>query len=143
MFSLSGLFRTFALALGAGAFFAFGAGFIVSQVRGMVREIDAKGYERGASDLALKYAVEAEALRKELNQAADERAAEIQARLTQSENRALEAENRANQALEELIKSDTAFAQCEAQALPDSVRAHFPGGMLPAGEAAATNRADG
>ena len=84
----SGLVTKFALALGAGAFFAFGAGFFTSQIRGGIREIDARGYERGAADLALKYAVEAEALRKQLNQAADEREAEIRTRLAQSETRA-------------------------------------------------------
>ncbi len=96
----------------------------------LFKTIDGYGYERGVAEMSVKSMIEAEALRERLENAASEREAEIEARIAQSETRASEAENRANEALAELVNNDQSFAQCEGQTLPDSVRRHFPIGVL-------------
>lgn len=127
---LAGLAVKLALALGAGAFFAFGIGFMVSQFRGMVSDADTRGYERGVAEMALKFEQDSRTLREQFEQAAREREAEIEARRREAETRASEADKRARDALRKLIENDASFAQCEGQMLPDDIRRHIPPSLL-------------
>lgn len=127
---LKGLAVKCALALGAGAFFAFSIGWLVSRFDGMIRGADQRGYDRGVAVMALKYEQTAREARDALEAAARAREAAIEARRLAAEQRASEAERRTTAALQELMQHDTDFAACMASPYPDSVRRHLPAGLL-------------
>lgn len=127
---LKGLAVKCALALGAGALFAFSIGWLVSRFDGMIKGADARGYDRGVAEMALKYEQTARETRDALEAAARAREAAIEARRAAAEQRASEAEKRTSAALRELMINDTEFSACMASPYPDSVRRHLPPGML-------------
>lgn len=122
-FTLSGLITKSALALGAGALFVFVLLKLVTTIEGF-------GYDRAAAELALNYEVKARELKTELEAKAQARLDAIEVRRARANSVALEASKRTEEALQKLMETDNDFARCEAQRLPDSIRRHFPGGVL-------------
>ena len=119
-----------ALALGAGAFFAFGLGFIVSQLNGYFKNIDGRGYDRGVAVMSAKYERETNAILKVAMEQQKALQRQHEAKTQELRQRASEAEKRANDALQELLSNDPNFAQCDAQPYPDIVRRHLPVSVL-------------
>ena len=122
-----------------GLFLRLGLGFLKAQERKRDNETFERGYQLGAADTAMKAAAEANDLRNQIAERDREFQEELRARLQQERDRVAVAERQASEALQELIRNDELFAQCEAQLYPNSVRRHFPYGVLPATETSTSN----